>query len=89
MKLNKHLAKFPTRKLDAPAIVKEKPLKGVQEKVVFGIPRAKAHLALGFIGSTMSDPQFGTLWMFSITFLQVKAAVFLFSSEIRNLSLTL
>lgn len=47
--------KVSARKLDAPAIVKEKPLKGVQERVV-RIPRAKAHLALGFIGSTMSDP---------------------------------
>jgi zinc protease len=47
--------KVPARKLDVPAIPKEKPLKGVQEKVV-RIPRAKAHLALGFIGSTLSDP---------------------------------
>ncbi len=47
--------KVPARKLDVPAIPKEKPLNGVQEKVV-RIPRAKAHLALGFIGSTLSDP---------------------------------
>lgn len=47
--------KVSAGKLDAPVIVKEKPLKGVREKVV-RIPRAKAHLALGFIGSTLSDP---------------------------------
>ncbi len=47
--------KVSPRKLEAPATAKEKSLKGVQEKVV-RIPRANAHLALGFIGSTLSDP---------------------------------
>ncbi len=47
--------KVPAGKLEAPVVPKERPLRGVEEKVV-RIPRAKAHIALGFRGTTFSDP---------------------------------
>ncbi len=46
--------KLPAKQLDAPVVPPEEPLKQVQENVVT-IPRAKAHLALGFRGTTFSD----------------------------------
>lgn len=46
--------KLPAQKLDAPVVPHEEPLSKVAEKVV-KIPRAKAHLALGFGGTTLSD----------------------------------
>jgi len=47
--------KIPARKLEAPEEVKEESFKGVHDKVV-RIPRAKVHLAVGFRGSALSDP---------------------------------
>ncbi len=46
--------KIPARKLDAPQVPQEKPLTSVREKVVL-IPRAKAHLGIGFPGTTLSS----------------------------------
>jgi zinc protease len=48
------LGAFPAGKLDVPAPPVEQPIDGVREKTV-KIPRAKAHLALGFHGSTLKD----------------------------------
>jgi len=45
---------IPQRALDAPQVPAEEPLTKVREKVV-NIPRAKAHLVLGFRGTTFSD----------------------------------
>jgi zinc protease len=47
--------KIKGKKLEAPAVVAEEPLATVREKIV-RIPRAKAHLAVGFRAATMSDP---------------------------------
>jgi zinc protease len=48
------LGTIPAKNLDAPIIPKEDPLKKVREKVV-RIPRAKAHLMIGFRGTTLFD----------------------------------
>lgn len=47
--------KIPAKKLDAPTLVPEEPLTKVREKII-RIPRAKAHLALGFRSTTLNDP---------------------------------
>jgi len=46
--------KTPARPLDSPEVPAEAPLTGVTEKVM-RIPRAKAHIAIGFRGTTLSD----------------------------------
>jgi zinc protease len=46
--------KLPTKPLQAPQVPAEEPLNTVTENVV-AIPRAKAHLAIGFRGTTFSD----------------------------------
>jgi len=45
--------KIPARDLEIPAIPNEEPLSRVREKVI-QIPRAKAHIAVGFRGTTLS-----------------------------------
>ena len=47
--------KMPSKKLDAPDVPAEKPLEKVVENIV-RIPRAKAHIAIGFGTTTLSDP---------------------------------
>ncbi|MEJ2717170.1 MAG: pitrilysin family protein [Deltaproteobacteria bacterium] len=47
---------IPAKKFDAPIVPKEEPLKKVREKVM-RIPRAKAHLMIGFRGTTLSDSE--------------------------------
>jgi zinc protease len=46
--------KIPAKQFDPPPVPAEKPLKKVKEKTV-KIPRAKAHLVVGFGGSTFKD----------------------------------
>lgn len=46
--------KLPDTKLVAPPIPKEKPITSVRDAVI-RIPRAKAHIAIGFRGTTMDD----------------------------------
>jgi zinc protease len=46
--------KIPAKQFDPPPVPAEKPLKQVKEKTV-KIPRAKAHLVVGFGGSTFKD----------------------------------
>jgi zinc protease len=46
---------IPAKKLDPPEIAPEEPLTQVREKVI-QIPRAKAHIAIGFRGTTLSEP---------------------------------
>lgn len=47
--------KIPAAKLESPKLAPEEPLNAVREKIVH-IPRAKAHLAVGFRATTLSDP---------------------------------
>jgi zinc protease len=53
-RIDQLFGQLPAAKLDAPIVPPEEPLKKVRENVV-KIPRAKAHLALGFRGTTISD----------------------------------
>jgi zinc protease len=46
--------KIPARTPHTPEVAQEHPLNTLQEKIV-RIPRAKAHLAIGFRGTTLSD----------------------------------
>lgn len=45
---------LPNRKLDAPIVPPEEPIKEVRENII-RIPRAKAHIAIGFPGTTFTD----------------------------------
>lgn len=47
--------KMPAKPLEMPQIVPEKPLEKVRETVMH-VPRAIAHLAIGFRGTTFADP---------------------------------
>jgi len=47
---------LPAEKLDAPIVPEEEPLKEVREDTI-RIPRAKAHIAIGFPGTTLNDPE--------------------------------
>lgn len=53
-RLTEIFGKTPAKPLDAPDIPAEEGLKDVREKIV-RIPRAKAHVAIGFIGTTLAD----------------------------------
>jgi zinc protease len=53
-KITEVFGKIPAKQLDAPKVPAEAPLTGVREKVVL-IPRAKAHLSIGFPGTTFSS----------------------------------
>jgi zinc protease len=53
-KINEVFGQIPAKKLDAPEVPAERPLTEVRNKVV-RIPRAKAHLAVGFRGTTISE----------------------------------
>lgn len=45
---------IPAAPFDAPSVVREQPLDRVMERIV-RMPRAKAHLAIGFLGASMKD----------------------------------
>lgn len=46
---------IPAKKYNKPEVITEKPLDKITEEII-KIPRAKAHIALGFAGTTFSDP---------------------------------
>lgn len=46
---------IPAKALEMPEIPPEKPLDKVRQEVIH-VPRAKAHLAIGFRGTTLTDP---------------------------------
>ncbi|MFH1112604.1 MAG: pitrilysin family protein [Pseudomonadota bacterium] len=52
--IEKLFGKIPAQDLDRPDVPSEEPLSGVREKVI-RIPRAKAHIAVGFRGTTLSE----------------------------------
>ncbi len=54
-KLEELFGKIPSKTLDAPQVPAEDLLTQVRDKVV-RIPRAKAHLAMGFRGTSFADP---------------------------------
>jgi zinc protease len=53
-KLTEILGKIPAKPLDKPDVPKEEPIVKQREKIV-KLPRAKAHLAIGFKGTTLFD----------------------------------
>ncbi len=54
-KIEELLGRIPAKALEVPEIPAEKPLEKARENVVH-VPRAKAHLAIGFRATTFSDP---------------------------------
>jgi zinc protease len=55
-KITELFGKLPARPFDPPEIPKEEPITSVEDKVV-RIPRAKAHLVIGFRGTTLKDEE--------------------------------
>jgi zinc protease len=53
-RINELFGKITQKPLDFPSVPKEEPLTKQQEKII-RIPRAKAHLAIGFIGVSVAD----------------------------------
>jgi zinc protease len=53
-RISEIFGKIPARAPDTPEVAQEQPLNAVREKIV-RIPLAKAHLAIGFRGTTLSD----------------------------------
>lgn len=54
-KITELFGSIPAKKFDPPAVTPETPLKGVNEKKIL-IPRAKAHIAIGFPAVSFYDP---------------------------------
>ncbi|MDD3472105.1 MAG: pitrilysin family protein, partial [Syntrophaceae bacterium] len=54
-KISELFGTIPSKKLDAPKVPGEKPLQGVSENKIL-IPRAKAHIAIGFPAVSIYDP---------------------------------
>ena len=54
-KIEELFGSIPGEKFVAPAVPKEAPLSKVREEIV-KIPRAKAHISIGFLATTFSDP---------------------------------
>lgn len=54
-KIEELFGSIPDEKLTAPNVPREAPLTQVREEVV-KIPRAKAHISIGFLATTFSDP---------------------------------
>ncbi len=52
-RINAYFGEIPSRKFEAPDVPQEQPITATREKLV-KIPRAKAHLALGFHATTLS-----------------------------------
>lgn len=54
-KITELFGSIPSRKFEPPAVAAETPLTGVNEQKIF-IPRAKAHIAVGFPSVSIYDP---------------------------------